>query len=199
MEIRSYRRVFDLERRIYRIDHVRLNPGGVPVRAVVYSLAAVAVALVCARLPILRAFAAGVPWYLRDVALPVVCGSMLTALRIDGRRFDQSARALLCYGLGPGRRLSVRARRPIRPSCRWHPPPLLMLPDGSDARLRRLLFTGPGAARVRVAHECEQARRHLLPQLRHRTDVVVSEPRRSRAGAAERVVALDRGARARVG
>jgi hypothetical protein len=199
VEIRSYRRVFDLERRIYRIDHVRLNPAGVPVRAVVYSLAALAVALAGARLPIVRAFAAGVPWYLRDVALPVACGSVLTALRIDGRRFDQSAHALLRYGLGPDRRLSVRARRPMRPSCRWHPPPLLMLPDGSDARLRRLLFTGPGAARVRVAHECEQARRHVLPQLRRRPDVVVSEPRRSRAGAAGRVVVLDRRARARVG
>ena len=34
IEIRSYRRVFDLERRIYSIDRVRLNPGGVPVRGV---------------------------------------------------------------------------------------------------------------------------------------------------------------------
>ena len=38
MEIRSYRRVFDLERRIYRVDRLRLNPGGVPVRGVVYFL-----------------------------------------------------------------------------------------------------------------------------------------------------------------
>jgi hypothetical protein len=32
MEIRSFRRVFDLERRIYRVDRLRLNPGGIPVR-----------------------------------------------------------------------------------------------------------------------------------------------------------------------
>ena len=45
MEIRSYRRVFDLERRIYRIDRLRLNPGGVPVRGVVYFLVAIVMAL----------------------------------------------------------------------------------------------------------------------------------------------------------
>ena len=38
IEIRSYRAVFDLERRIYRVDRLRLNPGGVPVRGVVYCL-----------------------------------------------------------------------------------------------------------------------------------------------------------------
>ena len=42
MEIRSYRAVFDLERRIYRIDRLRLNPAGVPVRGIVYFLALLA-------------------------------------------------------------------------------------------------------------------------------------------------------------
>ena len=36
MEIRSYRRVFDLERRVYSVDRLRLNPSGVPVRGIVY-------------------------------------------------------------------------------------------------------------------------------------------------------------------
>ena len=35
IEVRSYRTVFDLERRLYRIDRLRLNPGGVPVRGIV--------------------------------------------------------------------------------------------------------------------------------------------------------------------
>ncbi len=42
IEIRSYRAVFDLERRIYRVDQLRLNPGGIPVRGVVYFLAILA-------------------------------------------------------------------------------------------------------------------------------------------------------------
>ena len=42
MEIHSYRRVFDLERRVYSVDRLRLNPSGVPVRGIVYFLAVVA-------------------------------------------------------------------------------------------------------------------------------------------------------------
>ena len=53
MEIRSYRRVFDLERRIYRIDRMRLNPGGVPVRGIVYFLVLLCGALMAARLPLI--------------------------------------------------------------------------------------------------------------------------------------------------
>ena len=55
MEIRSYRAVFDLERRIYRVDRMRLNPAGVPVRGIVYFLALLA-AIVVVRA---RAAAAG--------------------------------------------------------------------------------------------------------------------------------------------
>ena len=44
MVIRSYRRVFDLERRIYRVTRIRLNPGGIPIRGVVYLLALVVLA-----------------------------------------------------------------------------------------------------------------------------------------------------------
>ena len=49
IEIRSYRRVFDLERRVYSVDRLRLNPGGVPVRGIVYLLAILAVLFALAR------------------------------------------------------------------------------------------------------------------------------------------------------
>ena len=68
MEIRSYRRVFDLERRIYRIDRLRLNPGGVPVRGVVYFLALLLAVLIARRLPLLEIVATLPPWYLGDLA-----------------------------------------------------------------------------------------------------------------------------------
>ena len=45
--------VFDLERRIYRVDRLRLNPGGVPVRGVIYLLLIILAALITARLPLL--------------------------------------------------------------------------------------------------------------------------------------------------
>ena len=55
MEVRSYRRVFDLERRIYRVDRLRLNPGGVPVRGSSTSWRSLAVALVSSAPADLRA------------------------------------------------------------------------------------------------------------------------------------------------
>ena len=70
MEIRSYRRVFDLERRVYSVDRLRLNPSGVPVRGVVYFVAVVAVVLASSSLPLLGTGLGLAPWYLRDLLFP---------------------------------------------------------------------------------------------------------------------------------
>ena len=51
IEIRSYRAVFDLERRLYRVDGLRLNPSGVPVRGIVALAALLATVLAAQRLP----------------------------------------------------------------------------------------------------------------------------------------------------
>src|SRR5580698_9282810 len=101
MEIRSYRAVFDLERRIYRVDQLRLNPGGIPVRGVVYFLAILAATLLASRLPLLGAAIGMLPWYLRDLALPVASATVLSVIRIEGRPFHLAAQALLRYGVGP--------------------------------------------------------------------------------------------------
>ena len=78
MEIRSYRSVFDLERRIYSVDRLRLNPGGVPVRGVVYFLAILGGALIAGRLPLLGNAARLLPWYLGDLALPAASAAILS-------------------------------------------------------------------------------------------------------------------------
>jgi hypothetical protein len=151
MEIRSYRRVFDLERRIYRIDRLRLNPGGVPVRGVVYFLAILLAALIARRLPLLGIVAKLAPWYLGDLAIPAASAALLTMIRVEGRPFHLAALALAHYGTGP-RRLAG-ARRSTDPAGRWYPDDIVLLPDGSDGRMRGLRYTGPGAVRVGVQHE----------------------------------------------
>jgi hypothetical protein len=103
IEIRSYRRVFDLERRIYSVDRLRLNPGGVPVRGVVYFLAILGLGLLAAGLPLVGALAREFPWYLRDIALPSAGATVLSAVRLEGRTFHLAAQALVRYGLGPRR------------------------------------------------------------------------------------------------
>jgi hypothetical protein len=141
-EIRSYRSVFDVERRIYRVDRLRLNPGGVPVRGVVYWLAILAVALVAARVPFVGQAAGIFPWYIRELALPALGGALLSVVRVEGRPFHLAAVALVRHAAGPRHLCGLRACPAL--GRRWAPGELLVLPDGSGARLRRMRYTGPG-------------------------------------------------------
>lgn len=156
MEIRSFRRVFDLERRVYSVDRLRLNPSGVPVRGVVYFVAIVVAALASSRLPVLGAGVELAPWYLRDLLGPALAATLMALIRIEGRAFHHAAHSLL--------RLACSGRRLIGGfrgcgSGRWYPHDLLVLPDGSESRFRRLRYTGPGAVLVGVGHE-----RHSRPR-----------------------------------
>ena len=162
MEIRSYRAVFDLERRIYRVDRLRLNPAGVPVRGVLYALALIAAILVCGSVPPLELLTGALPWYLVNVALPVGGAALLSVVRIDGRPFHLAAQALLRHRCQPRQSVGLRRARAgwgAEPGARWWPGEILVLPDGSDAHMRRLRYTGPGAVLVTVAHVCESRRR----------------------------------------
>jgi hypothetical protein len=149
-EIRSYRAVFDLERRIYRVEGLRLNPTGVPLRGVVYFLAILAVFAVLAQLPLICIPVRLLPWYLREVAAPGLAAALLTLIRIEGRPAHLALLAMLRYALGPreftGLRPYASAHR------RFRPHELVFLADGSDARLRRLRYIGPGVVRVSAAH-----------------------------------------------
>jgi hypothetical protein len=151
MEIRSYRRVFDLERRIYRIDRLRLNPGGVPVRGLVYFLLILSAVMLAGRLPLVALVAGVLPWYVRDIALPAVSAALLTLVRVEGRPFHLAAHALARFRTGPRRLAGVSARQTV--GQRWHPEEIVILPDGSDSALRGLRYTGPGAVLVAVEHE----------------------------------------------
>jgi hypothetical protein len=151
VEIRSYRTVFDLERRIYRIDRLRLNPSGIPVRGVLYFLLTVLLVQTLGLLPLSKTITHVFPWYMRDVGLPACLAALLSIIRVEGRPFHQTAMSLARYASGPRHLSGLRPCEPL--GRRWHPDPLLFLPDGSDSRLRSLRFTGPGVALVSVAHE----------------------------------------------
>jgi hypothetical protein len=194
MEIRSYRAVFDLERRIYRVDRLRLNPGGIPVRGVVYFLAILACVLIAGELPLLGEMVRGLPWYLRDLALPLASATVLSAIRIEGRPFHMAAYALLRHRVQPRRVSGTDLQR--APEERWRPEEILMLPDGSDPRMRRLRYTGPGAVLVAVSHERIESGGPLGG-----ARLTLRPPRGKHAVAPVRrqVIALARGVRLRVG
>ncbi|MGH2834433.1 MAG: TcpE family conjugal transfer membrane protein, partial [Solirubrobacteraceae bacterium] len=151
VDIRSYRKVFDLERRIYRIDRLRLNPGGIPVRGVVYFFAVLLAVQVLGVLPLSGLVIHMFPWYMRYVGLPSALAALLTLIRVEGRSFHVAALALVRFLNSPRHLQGLRPCAPL--GARWHPSELLFLPDGSDAQLRRLRFTGPGAALITVPHE----------------------------------------------
>lgn len=143
VEIRSFRTVFDLERRIYRIDRLRLNPTGVPVRGVVYFLVLAACVELASRLPLFGLAVTAAPWYVRELAAPGAMAALFCLIAIEGRPFHLAALALVRFALAP-RELS--ALRPRRERDRLLlPRELLVLVDGSEPRPRRLRYSGPGA------------------------------------------------------
>jgi hypothetical protein len=149
-EIRSYRNVFDLERRIYRVDRLRLNPGGVPLRGIAYFLAILVVILLLGNLPFIGELPRMLPWYAREMAVPGVVAALLTLIKIEGRSFHLAALALLRYATGPHEFSGLRPC--VAADQRWRLDELVVLVDGSDAHLRRLRYTGPGAVLIGAAH-----------------------------------------------
>lgn len=193
IEIRSYRRVFDLERRIYRIDRLRLNPGGIPVRGLLYFVASLGGTLVARHLPVLGTLERLLPWYLLELALPALLATVLGVIRLEGRPFHLAAFSLARHAWRP--RFSEGAAPTVRRGWRWFPSELLILPDGSDARMRRLRYTGPGVVRVVPAHERAHHPRRRLERLARRPELILSEMPERPAPASARLVELAAGVR----
>ncbi len=160
IEIRSYRAVFDLERRIYRVDQLRLNPGGIPVRGVVYFLAILLATLIAGGLPLVGEAIGALPWYLRDLALPVASATRAERDPHRGPAVSPGGVCAVALRAEPRRLAGVTSLR-----CAWH-----ALASGGDPdpagrlrrQMRRLRYTGPGRGadhhRAR-AHRRAEARR----------------------------------------
>lgn len=145
-EIRSYRRVFDLERRIYRIDRLRLNPNGVPLRGLVYLVVIVASVSVLAHLPGLSELLSLAPWYARYLGLPAAAAALLAIIRVEGRTFHVAALAVARRLVEP--RLLASFRSVAEPG-RWRPREVIFIADGSEGRVPRMSYRGPGLLVVR--------------------------------------------------
>src|SRR3954449_7658854 len=86
MVIRSYRRVFEVDRRIYRVDRWALPvPGGVPLRAVGYFAAALITVIAAGALPGVGELVSGVSAPLRFVVVPLAVAVLGSQAAPDGR------------------------------------------------------------------------------------------------------------------
>lgn len=195
-EIRSYRCVFDLERRLYRIDRFRLNPTGVPLRGIVYFLALLGTVLLVGALPLVGLLVRMLPWYLRDIGAPAACAAMLTLIRIEGRPFHLAALALLRYGIGTRELSGLRPR--VNADRRWRLDELLVLVDGSDPRLRRMRYSGPGVVLISAAHVRSSWRPGIVRSLMRRPDMRLAALPAKPRPAKGQVIALTDGARLEV-
>src|SRR3954468_11410878 len=84
--IRSYRRMFEVDRRIYRVDRWALPvPGGVPLRAVGYFAAAVLAVVVLDGLPLIGELVGLLAPPLRYVVLPLAVAVLASQVAPDGR------------------------------------------------------------------------------------------------------------------
>lgn len=171
MEIRSFRAVFDLERRVYRVDTVRLNPAGIPLRGILYAAALVPAFVIAGRMPPASWILGLFPWYVVDLGLPIVGAAVATIVKVDGRPFHHAARALAIHCVTPRWRRGL-ARAPA-PGARWRPPPITLIPDGSDCRFRRLRYRGPGAVQVAYPHDRAEWPPSAFGRHRGRADLTI--------------------------
>jgi TcpE family len=154
--IRSYRRVFEVDRRIYRVDRWALPvPGGVPLRGMAYFAVALGLVLLLGRLPGFGELLGAVSAPLRYVVGPFAVAVLATQATPDGRAAHRFARSWLgvrwrSRRCSAGRRVP-REGEPVlwsgRLAVRW---------DAHAARLIRGVAWGPArvvfARPVRLAH-----------------------------------------------
>ena len=119
--VRSYRRVFQVDRRIYRVDRWVLPvPGGVPLRGVAYFVGALLAAVLAARLPVIGGLVGELAAPLRYVVLPFGVALLGTQVAPDGRVAHRFAWGWLCLRLRSRRRSSGRTVPLEDEPVAWH-------------------------------------------------------------------------------
>jgi hypothetical protein len=151
MEVRSFRVVFALERRIHRVDRFRIPlPYGVPVRAAVYAFVVLVLIVLVGRLPAVGELVAILPAPLRFVALPIGAGFLLSRARVDGRPAHRFLVSYLRHRAG-ARHLSAFRPIPAPGGAVRFTDPMTFVADW-----RRVV--GPARLRLTEAAELEERR-----------------------------------------
>ena len=154
LQIRSFRVVFDLERRIHKVDRFRLPlPYGLPLRSIGYFVAALVSAVVVSQLPIVGTIAGWLPPPVRFVVAPAVAAYVLTQLRVDGRVAHDAAGSWFKWQLGPRRVAAFKAAR-AEESMRLGD--MTTAPDERGCRYRRADLVGPAEALLRYPFTARQ-------------------------------------------
>jgi hypothetical protein len=120
----------------------------------------------------------------------------LTLIKVEGRPFHLAALALVRYGIGPRELSGLRPR--VGADRRWRLDELVVLADGSDSRLRRMRFIGPGAVLVSTPHVRGSWRPGFVRGLTRRPDMRLTAMGGRPRPAKGQVIVLAEGARLEV-
>src|SRR5918999_2207432 len=135
--IRSYRRVFEVDRRIYRVDRWALPvPGGVPLRGLAYFAATVLLVVLLSPLPGIGDLLSVLTAPLRYVVLPLAVAVLGSQAAPDGRAAHRFAADWLRLRLRARRRSAGRSVVLEGEQVPWHGV-LAVRWDGLAARLLR--------------------------------------------------------------
>lgn len=168
--VRSFRSVFDFERRLYRIDRIRLNPGGIPVRGLLWAPVMLVVVLLWRRIPVLGLPLHVLPWVISYAALPIGLTYLVTVAKVEGRWLHKSAISLTRSAGEPKRLQRFRAAEAI--AGYDAPGAIVFLPDGSTPR--RVRYTGPGRVAIRVPHRRTVWKDGALSRLLRRPRITIT-------------------------
>lgn len=143
--IRSYRPLFRIERRIYRVERWQIPiPGGLPVRGVGYAVAALVVVLLLDRMPGIGDLLGAIPLPLRYVVLPIAIAILTTQVSPDGLTAPRWTWRVAAYLVSPRRRVAGRPA-PMRGGREPGPVPIGV--DHRSAELRPCRISGPAKVR----------------------------------------------------
>jgi len=102
IRIRGYRRVFRIERRLFRFDRWRIPyPHGVPLRGIGYFVAIEFCVLVAARLPGMALLVGALHPAVAHLGIPLGVAVLLMQVRIDGRPPHRALASLVRFWFGP--------------------------------------------------------------------------------------------------
>lgn len=163
MLIRSFSVVFDLERRLHRIDRWRLPlPYGLPIRSIGYGVAALILVLVASRLPVIGTLLMTLPTPARLVLIPTATAYAFTRTNVDGRSAHRTVDAIVRAAVCPRR--AVAGRPAPRPGTQVRFAAISFAPDARTSSLRPGVVRGGAVARLRYPVELAQHRRTLFVQ-----------------------------------
>lgn len=155
LTVRSYRRVFRVDRRIFRIPNTNFVlpvPGGVPLSSLGYFAGAVLAMALAGRVPVLGALVGMLSPPLRWVIVPLAVTVLLSRAAPDGRAAHRYMATWLALRLRARRRFLGRVVALEGEPVPWHAD-LPLRASGAGRELRRARISGP--ARIRFGEPVE--------------------------------------------